>query len=149
MIAYVDASALVKLYIQEWGTEDVLEILDGWEVCGTSSISRVEVSSAIARAARARLLTLEAMHAALKSFARDWQSMVRMDVSDTVIERGADLAVKYRLRGYNALHLSAALTWRDLMGEDVTMATFDRELWEGAVETGLPVWPDRLIGKKA
>ena len=41
-------------------------------------------------------------------------------------------------------HLAAALTWRDSVGRDVVLATFDRQLWEAAPEAGLQPWPEKL-----
>jgi hypothetical protein len=48
------------------------------------------------------------------------------------------------LRGYDALHLAAALFWQETLGEPVTLATFDRQLWQAGAAAGLEVWPADL-----
>ena len=50
MILYLDASALVKRYVDEPGSPDVREAIARAEVAGTALISRAEVAAALARA---------------------------------------------------------------------------------------------------
>ena len=60
-------------------------------------------------------------------------------------QRGADdLAWQYGLRGYDAMHLAAALLWQDGLEESVTLATFDRQLWQAGRQSGLAVFPADL-----
>jgi hypothetical protein len=33
------------------------------------------------------------------------------------------------------------LRWQEVLGEAVTLATFDRELWNAGAAAGLRVWP--------
>ena len=61
-------------------------------------------------------------------------------LSGAGVEGGA-LAWEHGLRGYDAVHLAAALVWRESVGEPVTVATYDRELWRGAQASGLVPWP--------
>ena len=51
------------------------------------------------------------------------------------------LAWEHGLRGCDAVHLATALAWRETLGEAVTVATYDRELWRGALAAGLSPWP--------
>ncbi len=53
------------------------------------------------------------------------------------------------LRGYDAVQLAAALVWRDAVGQEVILATFDRELWEAAGRAGLRPWPENLTGRRS
>ena len=52
MILYLDASALVKRYVTERGSKDVIALTAGAKAVATSLISRAEVSAALARAVR-------------------------------------------------------------------------------------------------
>lgn len=54
------------------------------------------------------------------------------------------LAWEHGLRGYDAVHLAAALPWHEALGESVTVATYDKQLWQAAQSTGLVVWPESL-----
>jgi len=76
---------------------------------------------------------------------RAWPSYTRLSATTVVVERASNLPWAHTLRGYNALHLAAALSWKDAMELPVTLATFDRELWLAAREQGLDSWPVGLI----
>jgi len=52
VILYLDASALVKYYIAEMGSEQVNRLLRDAHTSATTTISRAEIVAAIARAAR-------------------------------------------------------------------------------------------------
>jgi len=56
VIVYLDASALVKRYVAERGSKDVVEWTAAAEIVATSVISRAEVAAALARAVRLGVL---------------------------------------------------------------------------------------------
>ena len=62
------------------------------------------------------------------------------------MERAEGLAWEHGLRGYDAIQLASALTWRESVGEEIVLATFDRQLWDASERTGLKVWPEQLSG---
>jgi hypothetical protein len=49
------------------------------------------------------------------------------------------------LRGYDAAHLASALFWQEMLGAPVTVASYDRQLWEAAKANGLIAWPESLL----
>jgi hypothetical protein len=60
------------------------------------------------------------------------------------VARADGIAWTFRLRGYDAVHLAAALEWHDRIGVTITVATFDLDLWRTAGEYGLDRFPDDL-----
>jgi len=48
------------------------------------------------------------------------------------------------VRGYDAVHLASALIWQEGVGEVVTLATCDRQLWDAGHMQGLTVFPENL-----
>lgn len=144
MIVYLDASALVKRYVAEAGSAEVGGLIDQAAAIGTAIISRVEVAAALAKAVRLALLTREEGASALQLFSAEWESLVRLQMTELLVSRAASLAWDYGLRGYDAAHLAAALLWRDMLGEPITVASYDRQLWNAAQATGLIVWPKSL-----
>ena len=42
---------------------------------------------------------------------------------------------------YDAVHLAAARFWQSSLGEPVTLATYDRQLWQAGDAAGLGAWP--------
>ena len=142
MIVYLDTSALVKHYVQESGSEGVERVIGEARLVGTAAITRVEMAAALARAVRMRLLSRDEAADALSAFEAEWGSLVRLQLHELLLARAASLAWERGLRGYDAVHMASALFWRDIVGEPVVFATYDRELWEEAVRSGLKVFPE-------
>lgn len=143
MIVYLDASALVKRYVVEQGSAEVGELIDRAAAVGTVILSRAEVAAALAKAARMKLVPRPEAAAALQTFNAEWESLVRLQMTEILVSRAASLAWDHGLRGYDAAHLAAALFWQDMLGEAVTVASYDRQLWDAARSTGLAAWPAR------
>jgi predicted nucleic acid-binding protein len=142
MIVYLDASALVKRYVAEAGSPEVAALLLRAEAVGTALISRAEVAAALAKARRLKLLPPAEAAAALQVLSADWEDLVRIQLTEALVARAASLAWEYGLRGYDAVHLASAVLWQEILGESVTVATFDRQLWEAARRAGLIAWPE-------
>lgn len=144
MIVYFDASALVKRYIAEAASAGVDALVAQAGVIGTGLISRAEVSAALAKAARMNWLTREAAIKAVRSFRAQWGDIIGVEITEAVVAKADSLAWDHSLRGYDAVHLACALLWQEAIGEPVTLATFDRQLWDAAQQVGLEAWPDTL-----
>lgn len=141
MILYLDASALVKRYVAEMGSLEMSKAIAEAEIIGTVLISRAEVGAALAKAVRARRLTREGALTSLQIFRQEWRDIVRVQVTEMLVARADLLAWDHGLRGYDAVQLAAATLWQDAIGEVVTMATFDQQLWSAAGQMGLEPYP--------
>jgi len=128
VILYLDASALVKRYIQERESENVNAWIEAAEMVVTGLISRVEVAAAIARAGRMKLISTDDALAALRQFRSEWDSFQRLPITENTVIRGDALAYEHNLRGYDATHLACALIWQETLGMPITLASFDRQL---------------------
>ena len=144
MILYLDASALVKRYIAEAGSVETGQLIAQAEGIGTSVISRAEVAAALAKSVRIGFLSREEASAALQVFRAQWVDLVRLQLTEVVIARADSLAWEHGLRGYDAVHLAAALFWQETMSEPVTLATFDHHLWQAGTTAGVAAWPANL-----
>ena len=144
MTLYLDASALVKRYVRERGTDDVNALMTAAAAVATALVSRAEVAAALARAVRGRVLGADAGQRARRKFLRDWADLARVPVTEALAARADYLAWSHGLRGYDAVQLAAALTWQEAVGSDVVLATFDRELWHAAATAGIEAWPESL-----
>lgn len=107
----------------------------------TAVISRAEVTAALAKAVRLGFASRNAAAAGLTAFEVDWPDLIRLEVGEAVVARAAAVAWQQGLRGYDAVHLASALQWQEAIGDPVTVATYDRELWRGAQNSGLTPWP--------
>jgi predicted nucleic acid-binding protein len=141
MILYLDASALVKRYVAGVGSVEVDRLIAQADVAGTAAISRAEVAAALAKAVRVGTLARDEAEAALQVFRTQWMDLVRLQLTEVILAQADALAWDYGLCGYDAVHLAAARFWQTSLGETVTLATYDRQLWQAGDAAGLAVWP--------
>ena len=144
MTVYVDASALVKRYVTETGSKEVITLTEAATAVATALVSRAEVAAAFARAIRIGVLDDEGGRRAQRRFSREWPDFVRVPITEALVARAETLAWEHGLRGYDAVQLASALTWQDALGQEIVLATFDSQLWEAAPRAGLRAWPDTL-----
>ncbi len=143
MIAYLDASALVKLHVDERGSHETMEFAARAEVVATSLVSRAEVAAALAKAVRAKVLDEHEAREAQRAFAAQWRDIVRIAVTEALVSRAETLAWAYGLRGCDAVQLAAAVMFQESLGTPVRLATFDRQLWSAARGAGFEPWPEK------
>ena len=143
MIAYLDASALVKRHVEERGSRETLEFTARAEIVATSLISRAEVAAALAKAVRARLLDDDEARKAQRAFAAQWPDIARIPLTEALVARAETLAWDYALRGYDAVQLASAVMFQESVGTTIRLATFDKQLWDAARRAGLEPWPDK------
>ena len=141
MNLYLDTSALIKRYVNEAGSTDVRRWIRSADDKATTLITRAEMSAGINRLLRMKYLSQKDYGEALEEFHADWEDYHRLPVSETLVTRADALACQYNLRGYDAIHLAAALTWQVLLAMPVTLVTYDRELAETAQASGMAVLP--------
>jgi predicted nucleic acid-binding protein len=79
---------------------------------------------------------------ALQVFSVDGEKLIRLQMTEVLVSRAASVAWDHGVRGYDAVHLASALFWQDMLGEPVTVASYDRQLWEAAKSSGLIAWPE-------
>lgn len=142
MILYLDASALVKRYVVESGSDIVRDAIATAEVVGTSVISRVETVAALAKSVRIGALSRDEANTAVQLFRSEWPDFVRVQPTEFLIARADSLAWDIGLRGYDAVQLASALIWHHSMDQEVIMGCFDRRLSRAAQELGLTTLPD-------
>jgi predicted nucleic acid-binding protein len=140
----LDASALVKRYVLERGSNETIALSASADIVATTVVSRAEVAAALAKAARIGLLSTAHARRAQRAFVRDWPDLARIPVTDALVTRAEALAWDHALRGYDAIQLASALTWQDAIGSEIVLATFDRALWDAAAEVGIERWPATL-----
>ena len=146
-ILYLDTSALVKQYVQESGSREVQRLIKSADHSGTSLITRSEMAAALARAVRMKIFPAGEAEAAWNQFLGEWSTLSRLNVSKQIVDRAAALAWEFPLRGYDAVHLASAVLWQETLETQITLATFDRELWSAGSLAGLTVWPENLSNK--
>lgn len=146
MIVYFDTSALLKAYVQENGSKEVIALMDeGANLFGSIVLTKVEMASAIQRAIRTTGSSSTKAANSWQDFLDDWESFTRLRISAGTIEKASDIAWEYGLRGYDSLHLAGALMWQETLGVKVNFAVFDHALWLASQKVGLESWPAGLV----
>jgi uncharacterized protein len=132
LILYLDASALVKRYLDEEGSAAVLVAMAPeakWSMCR------------VGYAETARAVALGGEPAGVERLRREWSLFDIVEISQSLVEHAADLAVSTGLRALDAMHLAAALT---LPPAELTFATWDARLHRAARARGLRTLPASL-----
>jgi len=142
MNLYADTSALIKKYVRESGSEQVIVQFSGYPLIGTAALTQVEIASAMAKAVRLGWVDEPEMIIAWQDFISHWPAYIRLPVSAGIVERAASIAWRHGLRAYDSLHLASALAWKDLTGDQVVFACYDGNLSKAARQEGLQIWPD-------
>lgn len=140
-LVYFDASALVKLVVDEEGSDLAAALWNGCDAALSSRLAYPEVCAALAAAGRNHDLTRTEADAAAEEWDTFWASMRPVDLSPWVERAAGQLARRHQLRGADAVHLASALALGD---DDVTVAVWDRRLHDAVVAVGLGAAPARL-----
>lgn len=111
-VYYLDTSALVKRYAREKGSRWVLNLTDPAIKHGlyTVRLTGPEMLAAFARKVRTGELLSSAARQAAADFRTDWAGQYRViEVTPLLAGRAMDLVERHNLRGYDAVHLAAAM----------------------------------------
>ena len=166
MNLYIDTNVLMKLFIKETYSDEIRRLVESADLVATGLITRAETAAGINRLTRMNLVNQRyeprgkprtpsaasggvcipkgnhtECEAALNNFRQEWGDYHRIPVTEQIVIRADFLTGQFSLRGYDAIHLGCALTWSELLGAPVTIATFDKEFREGAQKSGVEVFP--------
>ncbi len=147
MSTFADSSALVKLYADEAGYQQVRGLVS----IAVAQLARVEVPAALWRKQRmgelsagdARLLTAD-FEADYFGTGAEPPRFAAVAVTGSLLDQAARLCASHGLRGYDAVQLSAALAVRRVDESLTEFAAFDRALRTAAATEGFELMPSDL-----
>jgi predicted nucleic acid-binding protein len=141
---FADSSALVKLYADETGADEVRAL--GPLVI--AELARVEVPAALWRKQRTGELSAADAQLLVADFEADYFGVdgqgprfAAVRTSADVLDAAAKLVAVHGLRAYDAVQLSCALAAHVAVVELTAMAAFDQQLRAAAAAEGLAVLP--------
>jgi predicted nucleic acid-binding protein len=134
---YFDSSALVKLVLDEPGSDLVAELWNRCDLAVTSRLAAPEVHAALATARRQGRLQPRSHEQAVAEWERFWAEIRPIELLPSVAQDADDLAARHELSGADSVHLASALQF----GDHVLMAVWDQRLRAAAVAAGIPVVP--------
>ena len=139
MLIYADTSAFAKLWIKEAHSDFTRQVLQGsGNIIACSAIGKVEIVSALRRAYKAGRISGTRFAKIHRELEEKWKDVVVMATVPEVISTAERYAIKFALRGYDAVHL-ASLLHLTQSGVAPVLASFDDELIDAAEKSGIHV----------
>jgi predicted nucleic acid-binding protein len=136
---FLEATAFLKLFVQEPGTDSLIRLLEPLEDNRKliAASTPLEVYAAIRRRERAGAIAAEDAAAALESLRQESARTVQQPLNPAVLEAARQLLDRSILRWPEALQLGAALTARDMFqGTAIVFVSASAALLETAKVEG-------------
>jgi uncharacterized protein len=137
-IVYFDSSALVKLVVEEDGSDLAAILWDGCDAALSSRLAYPQVRAALAAAGRAHRLDPAEQSRAEVMWEDFWAATRAVELTETITAHAGQLASRHALRGADAVHLASLLA----VGAAQTLfAVWDQHLRAGAEAAGIRLAP--------
>jgi predicted nucleic acid-binding protein len=134
MTLYLDTSSLVKLYVEESGTDDVRQDLAEASAGATSLVAYAEARATFARLRRQGTITPAVFRSVKRDFDADWSMYLVVEPTLELCRTAGDLAERYRLRGFDSIHLATFLhVAREARPSETRFSSFDGRLNRAAL----------------
>ena len=137
MFLYLDTSSLVKLYVEEAESDQIIGLVGSSEITSTSLIAYAEARAAFARRFRENAFKPVDYDRLKAVFDKDWNNYFILNVTGDLIKLAGDLAEKHALRGFDSIHLASALTLRHELETNIIFSCFDNNLKKASEREGL------------
>ena len=140
-LVYFDSSALVKLVVEEAGSELAANLWDGCDAALSSRLAYPEVRAALAAAGRNNDLDAADLASAEQAWEDCWAAVRPVELTALVEREAGELARRHALRAADAVHLASAMAIGD---PDLILAVWDQRLHAGGRAANLWVAPHEL-----
>ena len=150
---YLEASAFVKRYIDEDGTESIDSLFDEHvegEFLVTSLFSILEVRATFGRLAQGGRIAesqLSGLLSQLWSDAREMSQVLELD--NALVEEALRITARYHLRAGDTIHLASILRLYEFAGntgQALVVVSSDRELIDACESEGLRFLDPASVG---
>jgi predicted nucleic acid-binding protein len=142
-LLYLDTSALVKLYVQEQGTEKMLGLAhpDSGNRLVILSLSRIEFRAAVRRRAKLGDIDPKTADELIGEFNGHVTSVFQLQpVNEPVMDAASTAVDQYYLRAYDAMQFGGYIAFRTSVGDEIETAFVcaDDKLLNAARNHGFP-----------
>jgi predicted nucleic acid-binding protein len=141
VILFCDTSALLKLFIDEQGSESMINARSSSKGIAVCRITWAESMAALAQRTRFKGTNQSRLAQARSMFEQAWPGFVIADITQPLVERAGVFAEAFALRGYDSVQLAAAHQLHEQFALPLTFACFDRRLNQAAKLLQLEVLP--------
>lgn len=129
---YLDTSALIKRFVSEKGSPLILALIKRNEPIATAKIAYAEIYAGLTRKLREGGLSNAQYALACRQFEADWHAYIRVDLHDDTLFLARDLIRRHPLKGFDAIHLASAISFKNALGEEITFVAADDRLLRAA-----------------
>ena len=137
-VCYFDSSALVKMLLDEPGSDIARSLWSGSDLVITSVVAYAEVRAALSMASRLGRVAESDYTRAKTYWESMWRSVSIVEATREVVETAGSLAERHQLRGLDAIHLASASVVSPGL---LIVATWDKKLSDAASAMGYSVTP--------
>jgi predicted nucleic acid-binding protein len=137
MILYLDTSSLVKLYVEEIDSEKIKDLARNAAAISTAKIAYAEARSAFARKQKEDGFSLNVLRKIVEDLNRDWESYFVIEITDGLIRFAGDIAERYLLKGFDAIHLASAVHLKNKVNSEIYFSSRDARLNQSAEKEGM------------
>lgn len=134
MILYLDTSSMVKLYMEEDGSHEVVGLVNASELVATSLVAYAEARAAFARRFREKAFLPDEFLLIKKYFEADWNDFFVLKPTWKMCRHAGELAEKHELRGFDSIHLASGMMLREETGLPVVFSCFDQKLKKASIK---------------
>lgn len=134
MILYADTSSLVKLYVEEAGSDAVRELVRKADMVASCRVALPEMVSALTRRHHNRQIETPVYELLIQAVHNDWKHLVALEFDEQL---AADLVQRHALRGYDAVHLASAVQLSNSDQVNMVFSSYDQQLMQAANDEGL------------
>ena len=134
MIGYLDTSVLVPLLVAEPSSNACRRFWNDSDEVVSSRLLYIEAAAALAQAQRMGRLTDVDHRTCLRVLERLWAEVEIAEIDQDLVVRAAELARRFALRGYDAMHCAAAVQLDD---PNLVAASGDQQLLRAWGELGI------------
>ncbi len=139
MILFCDTSALIKLYVAEAYSEEVLDLYRKASLVVVSRATFAEAMAGLSRRSRESPVdrtTIETLKEALK---KDCPAFGIVELTQSVAELAASYADLFALRGFDSIQLASAKALQMKATDPVHFACFDQRLLQASAVLGMQI----------
>ena len=139
MILFCDTSALLKLFVDEIGSDSMAKARSDSEAIAVCRITWAESMAAFAQRSRVKGANQAGLAQAKSLFENTWSNFVISEVTQPLVEKAGMYAEAFALRGYDSVQLAAAHNLHEQFALPLAFACFDRRLSQAAALLQLEV----------
>jgi predicted nucleic acid-binding protein len=139
---YLDSSAIIKLYISEDFSSEVINLVQNSKSLITSQFAYTEIHSAFSRLYRQKIIDYKLLEIIKFRFEKDWIYIKTLELNGLIIKRASELIYQHELRSFDSIHLAFVENLSNIIGSEFYFITFDKRLSKASIALNIQTLTD-------